>query len=451
MISFVSCNRLAQFALLPVFPYSLDGFLQSSIVLMAPAGDRYCRVLTAKVGNKPTTRANTRMGVVVKKHIVKKETRSLKPLAKDPPSVVPKKMERMLPVKGPKKVVSATPRRSVQAHSVAVLDPEVGHLARSNKLTRLETKSVSVESRNQYQWYLDKFKAFCVENGESWPPAKGQVDLILADYMDFLYASGKSSHEGEKLLAALEFRYVQFKNMTPRSKRALKGWRKAAPPSSRLPLPRLLMVGMTMQMLAEGLTDMALLMLVAFDLYLRPGEAIELCQRHVVPPVKVAGRQYSAVHVVIRDQEGLKPDKTGTFDNSLPFDKPATKWVGQLLLQKSKALPRKDARVFKFKLEEFRKAFARAGEAFNIPGLHPYQMRHGGATEDLTSKIRDFQGVKTRGRWRTDQSVRRYAKVGRVQQLLSKVSARNLQYCQWADRMLEKVFKGQQAAKKVSQ
>lgn len=420
-------------------------------MLMAPAGDRYCRVLTAKSANKPKTRATSRVEVVVKKHVKKQESRSLKPLPQEKSKALQKKVERMLPMKGPKKVVNTATVRSVQARSVAVLDPEVGHLARNNMLTHLEKKSVSMESRNQYQWYLDKFKAFCVENEESWPPAKDQVDLILADYMDCLFANGKSSHEGEKLLAALEFQFVQFKNMTPRSKRALKGWRKAAPPSSRLPLPRLLMVGMTMQPLAEGLTDMALMMLVAFELYLRPGEAIELCQRHVVPPVRVAGRQYSAVHVVIRDQEGLKPDKTGTFDNSLPFDKPTTKWVGQMLLDKAKALPKKDARIFKFKLEEFRKAFAKAGDAFEVPGLHPYQMRHGGATEDLTSKTRDFQGVKTRGRWRADQSVRRYAKVGRVQQLLSKVSARNLQFCQWADRMLEKVFKGQHAARKVNQ
>ena len=184
---------------------------------------------------------------------------------------------------------------------------------------------------------------------------------------------------------------------------------------------------MAMQLLGQGKTLMALMLLVAFEMYLRPGEAVELCKRHVVAPVRMAGKQYSTVHVVIRDQAGLRPDKTGTFDNSLPFDKAKTEWIGDVLLRKAKDLKKKGDRIFNFSLDDFRKSFAKAGEAMGIAHLHPYQLRHGGATEDLT-----------------------YAKVGRVQELLNQVNQATLQYCQWSERNLQRVFQGSVTAKKLS-
>ena len=43
----------------------------------------------------------------------------------------------------------------------------------------------------------------------------------------------------------------------------------------------------------------------------------------------------------------------------------------------------------------------------------------------------------------TDQSVRRYAKVGRVQDLPNKMSPSQTRYCQWAEKNMERVFLGQ--------
>ena len=45
---------------------------------------------------------------------------------------------------------------------------------------------------------------------------------------------------------------------------------------------------------------------------------------------------------------------------------------------------------------------------------HPYALRHGGASTDVLLKRRDLQEVKSRGRWRTDSSVRRYNKHARI-------------------------------------
>ena len=156
-------------------------------------------------------------------------------------------------------------------------------------------------------------------------------------------------------------------------------------------------------------------------MYLRPGEALELCKRHIVPPVRMAGNQFAWVNIIIRDQIGQKPDKVGVYDNSLPFDVKEHQWIGQQALSLAKALKSPNDRLFTFTMEEFRKTFTRLGAKLGVMNLHPYQLRHGGATQDLTSHVRDFNGVKSRGRWKTDSSVRRYAKVGRVQQLLNQL------------------------------
>ena len=48
-----------------------------------------------------------------------------------------------------------------------------------------------------------------------------------------------------------------------------------------------------------------------------------------------------------------------------------------------------------------------------------YQLRHGGAPDDILSGRRDRKTVKARGHWRTDSSLNRYGKPGAVHQLLN--------------------------------
>ncbi|CAK9107152.1 Ubiquitin-like domain-containing protein CIP73 (CCaMK-interacting protein of approximately 73 kDa) [Durusdinium trenchii] len=231
-------------------------------------------------------------------------------------------------------------RRSVQAVSVPH-SGEVGTLARKQELTKLEARSVSVECRAQYGLYLDKFKGFCTANGIALAAAGSPA---LADFMDLL-EDGKAAHVGEKTVAALEFYFLQFKNQLPRARRALRGWRKARPATSRLALPRLAMYGIAMQMVADGQQLMGLMVMM------------------------------------------------GSIRISCDM---------------------------------------------------------GGATEDLCAKHRDFHGVKQRGRWLTDQSVRRYAKTGRVQQLLNKLDRSSMRYRMWAEKNMRKVFMGVQLTYPIS-
>ena len=214
------------------------------------------------------------------------------------------------------------------------------------------------------------------------------------------------------------------------------------PPQSRLPLPRLIVFGLCMDMLARGKRLMSLMTLLAFDCYLRPGEALDLKGKCVVAPVRSAGPQYRWVTVVVREMEGRKPDKTGVFDNSIAIDKKELQWLGKELLDVKKRLNSAEDLMFSFPMDEYRNEIAASGRRLGLKNIHPYQLRHGGATEDLCSKFRDHNSVKSRGRWRTDNSVRRYAKIGKVQQLLNLLGPQQLTFCKWADKSLSKCFQG---------
>ena len=65
--------------------------------------------------------------------------------------------------------------------------------------------------------------------------------------------------------------------------------------------------------------------------------------------------------------------------------------------------------------------FRRAATFLNLSPLPVlYQIRHAGASNDFSGGLRSLSEIKRRGRWKTDASVRRYEKGGRVtEQLLA--------------------------------
>ncbi|CAE7354645.1 unnamed protein product [Symbiodinium sp. CCMP2592] len=307
-------------------------------------------------------------------------------------------------------------------------------------MTLLEMASVSEAQRNQYSKYLISFKDFCKEHVKEWPPE--DLDWMLADFFDDMFLEGSSLAVGEKTLAAVEFRFVHSKKGLLRARRALKGWRKMRPPTSRLPLPKPVAFGIATVMIARGFKDMAIKVLVDFDLYLRPGESFDVRAKHVVRPIPRSGKQYQKFAVIIRDQDMGKPDKTGTFDNTILLDNPTTEsWLGPHLCRLAKKVT-EDSPVFQFTPEEFRKQFQSAAEALGLKHLHPYQLRHGGASEDLNSRLRDHIAVRERGRWKTDSSLRRYAKTGKLQKLLGDLKESHLEFCQQSVRRMPKVLDG---------
>ena len=332
------------------------------------------------------------------------------------------------------------PRRRVERLPLR-LETDVGRRAQTGRMTILEERSVSAEVQHQYHKYFAMFENFCQTSGISWPPGD-QVDLALADFLDVMFVEGRSANEGEKVVASVEYHLLESKGTLAHSRRALRGWRKEKPPQSRLPLPALLAEGMAMVLLGQGRQLKAIKLLVDHDTYLRPGESIDLRGKGLVVPIMGGGQQYRHYNLVVRDAEAGKPDKVGVYDNNVPFNTPGKEYLGQILHQHVAQLNKPEDKIYNFSSADFRKDFAEAGKILGISGLHPYQLRHGGAAEQLHSGVRDHAAVKARGRWHTDQSVRRYTKTGKIQQLLSKLSPVSLEFCRWSKQNMEQVLRG---------
>ena len=434
----VSCNSWRLFHLLVTFLSKCCGYLRRRTFQMAHRAAKSSRVLSSHgVSKKNSKPQPDRMLRTVKSQIA-------------PP--MPKKQKRTENVKKKTAVLpsshwqkKAPPAMRQVGRLPCREEPNIGRRARSNQLTVLEQRSLSKEIQHQYLGYYNKFRSFCLQEGLAWPPGD-ECDLVMADYLDILFLEDRSANEGEKLLAALEFHHVELKGKMFRSKRALKGWRKEKPPKSRLPLPACIAYGIAMDLIARGKRVMGLKVLMDFDAYLRPGESLRLKVKDIIKPVRGAGPQFR-FYSIIREQEDLVADKTGIFDNTVLFNTPGREFVGEMMWSHSRTRNHVTDNLFSFTAEDFRREFQLSGSRLGVQKLHPYQLRHGEASDDMNAKIWDHAAIKQRGRWHTDQSVRRYAKIGKLQQMLNQLSQEAREYCQWSKSNMVKVARGSLPAK----
>ena len=113
-----------------------------------------------------------------------------------------------------------------------------------------------------------------VEGWTSWSrdhdrplDSPADLDLSLLVYMNMLFSTGCRVGRGEKLMAGIwhflpeagKFGTVQ----TPRSLRALKGWRKVTPTRSRMPYPWHVWCAIALESLRDGLVRLAFGLLLA--------------------------------------------------------------------------------------------------------------------------------------------------------------------------------------------
>lgn len=108
---------------------------------------------------------------------------------------------------------------------------------------------------------------------------------------------------------------------------------------------------------------------------------------------------------------------TGTMHDTVLLGEP--EWLGGLVAAHCENCRPNDS-VFAIQAEESVRLFRMVAARLGLPDLCLYQLRHRGVTEDVLGRVRDIQEVqvRSRGRWRTDASVRRYGKPAMLQHLL---------------------------------
>ena len=100
-----------------------------------------------------------------------------------------------------------------------------------------------------------------------------------------------------------------------------------------------------------------------------------------------------------------------------------------------KWLSRPSEKIFEYRYEDFTKEFRRATRALGRKDIVPYQCRHSGASLDKLE-------IKKRGMWKSDNSIVRYQKSGRLAQIQSDPNTSQLTYFKATDLTLEELIFG---------
>ena len=290
--------------------------------------------------------------------------------------------------------------------------------------TILEEKAAGTSTKQDYLRKLAQFDTFTERHGIAGTPSESDFEKSLIDFMDNQYLDGRDRDWGEKIKAAIEWKWPELSKggdlHLPRMRRSLRGWRKAAPNQLQWPLPEVIKHALSGAMMMNGDSETALKNLVDFVCYLRPSEGISLIPKDAIAPV--SGETIDTAITLFPFEREARA-KTHNFDETVLLDSPREPYLGALLQEHADARRNEGASfLWSFEAQDFSLAFKKAQTDLGIEvmELEPYQNRHGGVTRDLVQKVRTCEEARAKGRWASREKMRRYEKVGRLEQFLNK-------------------------------
>ena len=325
------------------------------------------------------------------------------------------------------KRLSAAQQRAIRAQRRRTL----GRSGRMANLTLLESHAVKEPTEEAYLKAVTAFVAYASALLLDWKTTS-QLDAVLVVYFTEMFLEGYNVEAGAYLLAGLNHFLPAVldgagQRVLPRCHRALKGWRKLAPPQMRLPMPRAAVLAIAGYLASTGRAPMAVWVALTFVCYLRPTECQALLGQHIIPPAPAAGAEYQCWGILINDRDLGIPGKTGILDGSVIID--MDDWLIPCLAALRASRP-PGHRLWEFEMPMLRRAFEEAVAVLGLGHIsqHIYSLRHGGASDDLLQRRRSIDMVQRRGGWKTATSLRRYAKETRLLAELQKVPAGTLEF-----------------------
>ena len=309
--------------------------------------------------------------------------------------------------------------------------------------TPLERMSVSGNTMRDYERRVRGFQLF-MKNEKIACRTLAELEVPLLLYMMLLFGRQLGVDAGKKLLAAIQWLHPSLGRggtvQLSRVHQALRGWARARPPSMRDPRSWLEACGLANKLVLRGLWSMAVCLLLMFDLYLRPSEAMGLRSADVGPPVKRGEGKLRHWSFTIRPWRLGVPSKTGTFDDTVVLDREDRLFLGPHI-RHLHAQVEGDQHLFPFTQADLSREVRSAATSLGLV-VTLYQARHGGATSDRVDNVRSLPEVGKRGRWRSDKSLRRYEKHGRLHARLNALPPLLLEHLQACARHMPDVLAG---------
>jgi len=168
----------------------------------------------------------------------------------------------------------------------------------------LQACSVGPETLVRYQEHWRSFQTWAAQR-KMRLKTEEMVDQALVSYLDHLWMEGEDLSAANYAKASILFHRPDLKGRGSLSKasQALKGWRRLAPPQSRMPLPYEVVTLLALDAVHQGRVEIALVLLLNFVLYLRPGEFETLRVGDIIRPVKKGGPIYQFWSILLHPQE----------------------------------------------------------------------------------------------------------------------------------------------------
>ena len=253
------------------------------------------------------------------------------------------------------------------------------------------------------------------------------------------------SSQGHKLLAAIKWKHPELGRLgrlsLPRSAQALQGWDKCSPVRQRLPMSWLEACGVAAEMVRRNFHSMAVLLLLMFDLYLRPCEIFSLRARDAAPPLPWGGAATRHWSFTIRAAEMGVSSKIGSFDDTVVLDRPDRLFLGKHIAILKNMTTHDEPLFGNVTATKFNKVFRECSTSLGLV-LVPYQARHGGASGDRADKTRPLEEVRKRGRWSCEHSTRRYEKHGKLQGKLAALPMPLLKHLSYVTTNIDEILSG---------
>ena len=268
------------------------------------------------------------------------------------------------------------------------------------KLGPLQALTVQSRTKVRYEGARQGFYSFLKTEGLQLPYKREDLDALVSEYIEHLWASGEGRARANDTVAGLQDKDPKLRGCLPGSWRLLKTWSVNEIPNRAPPLPLKVLRALVGWAIFKDDLAFAVSLVVGFFCMLRTGEVLELCSHHIemTGPSRVA--ILSLGFTKGGKRQGAAESATLTVVDALKL---LWKW-------KRQASPRKTLCPSAY---QWRSKFAQGLKALKLEeyNFRPYSLRRGGATHWF-SHHGSFDKLLVQGRWAAPKTAKLYINEG---------------------------------------
>ena len=260
--------------------------------------------------------------------------------------------------------------------------------------------TVQPVTKQRYQQSLNEFFQYLKDEHLLFPSSPAQLDNLVSDYLEYLWAKGLGRSAASNILAALQDQQPKVKGKMPQAWRLLKAWVTHEVPNRAPPLPLDILEAMVGYSLFKEDFAFALTLLLGFHGLLRTGELLQLQGAHI----SVSSPKGPAVISLGWTKSGKRQGAAESITIHVEdICRRLHQWKRMMPSHQLLAGP---GHLWRQKFNNILQALS-----FHKWDFRPYSLRRGGATYQF--KIHgQFDRLLLQGRWQSMKTARIYVNDG---------------------------------------